>query len=72
LLVKRGGDWKRNKLWNGLVLLIGVFFFVGHMVEEKDVPALIKLFKKLYPEAFLSCPHAERKFIFSEIYFVFF
>jgi hypothetical protein len=51
LLVKRDGDWKRNKLWNGLVLLIGVFF-VGHMVEEKDVPALIKLFKKLYPEAF--------------------
>jgi hypothetical protein len=39
------------------------FFFVGHMVAEKDVPALIKLFKKLYPEAFLSCPHAERKFI---------
>jgi hypothetical protein len=36
------------------------FFFVGHMVAEKDVPALIKLFKKLYPEAYLSCPHAVR------------
>jgi hypothetical protein len=30
------------------------------MVAEKDVPALIKLFKKLYPEAYLSCPHAVR------------
>ena len=38
----------------------------------KGCSCIDKTFQKVVSRGLLSCPHAERKFIFSEIYFVFF